>query len=617
MSENDHLILIGPPNSGKTTLFNWLTGYKRQVVNYPGSTVDVAFGSLKGVEGKVIDTPGLYHFFPSSPESETVQNLLKDSSKKGELKAVIVVLDATRLSRQLPLLFYLKSLNLPLVLALSMYDLQKKKARLDIDFLSRKLDLPVCPIEGLLGGGVSRLLETTCNLLKKPVVLKNLTLKAWKEDKWQSLLKESKDIADRALLSKGQGQDIGKNTKRADAWLLHPMFGFIFLSLILFSFFSGIFWLAAPFMDFVDQGFARLSSLVLKFGESNLLVDFLANGVVTGFGSFLIFAPQVFILFLGIYVLEDSGYLARAVSLVDGPFSKIGLSGRSLFPFLSGFACAIPAVLSAKSISSRTQRWVTIFVIPFMTCSARLPVYALFLSFLFYEESAWKPGIFMAVLYFLSLFIGVGAAGILNLFLKSETKSSSFLMELPLYRKPVLFNLLTGAWSRTKHFIVKAGPVIFLFSLLMWGAVNFPRSPDLDPSAQIENSYAGKLGQAIEPVFEHIGGDWRTGVSLLSAFVAREVFVSVLAVTLKNTNEENSSQMITAMKQARAPGGGPLFTKASVLALLVFFLFSLQCLSTTGVVYKETGSGFFAFIQLLVLNLMGYVGAVLTYQLML
>jgi ferrous iron transport protein B len=317
--------------------------------------------------------------------------------------------------------------------------------------------------------------------------------------------------------------------------------------------------------------------------------------------------------------LEDSGYLARAVTLVDGPFSYIGLSGRSLFPFLSGFACAIPATLSARSISSKRERWITIFVLPFMTCSARLPVYALLLSFLFYGDSAWKPGLLMSILYFLSLLLGILAAGILNVCLKSD-KKSSFFMELPLYRRPVLSNILSSSWSRTRHFIWKAGPVIFTFALIMWVATHFPRYSDVTPEEQIQKSYAGQFGQVIEPVFERMGGDWRVGVSLLSAFVAREVFVSVLAVTLKNTGSEakNSfhSSMVETMRMTEKPDGSPLFSRAGILALLVFFIFSLQCLSTTGIVYKETGSWKFAAVQLISLNFLAYVGAVVTYHLL-
>ena len=620
MSKSDYLLLVGPPNSGKTTLFNWITGYKRQTVNYPGSTVELSFGLVRkeNCSWKVVDTPGIYGFLSSSPEGDTTRNILKDSVKNKELKGLILVLDATRLKRQLPLVFQLKETGLPLILALSMYDIQKKESPFNLSLLSKELSLLVCPIEGLLGGGVPELLDTAKNYFEsKKLNLSSFSLSDndWSEKKQETYLEKAKKTVDKILIQKTKKQ-IGKKTRWLDSWLLHPIFGFGFLSLILFVFFSGIFWLAQPVMDFIDNGFGWGIETLLNWGEGHFLMDFLANGVLTSFGAFLVFVPQVFILFLGIYLLEDSGYLARAVSLVDGPFSRVGLSGKSLFPFLSGFACAIPATLSARAISSKRERWITIFVLPFMTCSARLPVYALLLGFLFYGESAWKPGLIMSLIYFLSLLLGVLAACLLNVFLKKGRKSS-FLIELPLYRRPVLSNVLASSWSRTKHFIRKAGPVIFSFALVMWIATHFPHYPDLQPEEQIQKSYAGKFGRVIEPVFKEIGGDWRVGVSLLSAFVAREVFVSVLAVTLKNTQsekaEEGKNSLVHTMKAAQFPDGKLLFSKASILALIVFFMISLQCLSTTGIVYRETGSWKFAATQLVTLNLLAYVASVITY----
>ncbi len=653
MSKSDYLILIGPPNSGKTTLFNWITGYKRQTVNYPGSTVDLSFGLVRQKKDlsswTLVDTPGVYSLSSPSSEGEVTKNLLKDSIKNKELRGIILVLDATRLKRQMSLVFQLKELGLPVILALSMYDIQKRESRFDLSALSKQLGIPVCPIEGLLGGGVFKLLDAASIHFKDtPIVFENSDFKGpstkrtgsqrkmrpdgykifslsstlvstWSEKKQEEYLKEAKKIVDKISIQKTK-EKIGEGTKKVDSWLLHPVFGFVFLSLILFTFFSGIFWIAQPLMHFIDSSFSWGADKILNLGENLFIWNFIANGVLTGFGAFLVFVPQVFILFLGLYLLEDSGYLARAVTLVDGPFSRVGLSGRSLFPFLSGFACAIPATLSARSISSKRERWITIFVLPFMTCSARLPVYALLLGFLFYESSAWKPGLIMSLIYLLSLLLGILASGILNICLKSDRRSS-FLMELPLYRRPVLLSVFASSWSRTKHFIRKAGPVIFTFTLIMWVTTHFPRYPDLRPEEQIQKSYAGQFGQMIEPVFKQMGGDWRVGVSLLSAFVAREVFVPVLAVTLKNTELDESakafqSPLTKTMQKARLADGRPLFSTAGILALLVFFMLSLQCLSTTGIVYKETGSWRFAAFQLISFNVLAYIGAVLSYILL-
>jgi len=694
MSKSDYLVLIGPPNSGKTTLFNWMTGYRRQTVNYPHSTVDLSFGLIRQnqCKWKLIDTPGIYNLFSNSPESKVTQNILKDSLNSEEFRGIIVVIDSTHLHRQLPLVFQLKEQGWPVIVALSMYDIQKKVSPFNIDLLSKHIEAPVYPIEGLLGGGVPELvslaqkqfankisishiktdqgksvIENSSKKINYATQTKKLQDKApiensseeihhtiqtktpsWSEKKQDVFLKKAKTIIDKISI-KNTKTKVGKTTKRLDKWLLHPLFGFGFLGLILFTFFSSIFWLAGPLMDTIDTIFSWAIEKTLSLGPNVLIMDFLANGVFTSFGAFFVFIPQVFILFLGIYILEDSGYLARAVTLVDGPFSRIGLSGKSLFPFLSGFACAIPATLSARSISSKRERWITIFVLPFMTCSARLPVYALLLSFLFYKDSAWKPGLIMALLYFLSLLLAIVAAGLLNFFMKTD-KRSSFLMELPLYRRPVLSSVFISSWARTKHFILKAGPVIFTFALIMWLATHLPYSTNMDAEQRVQNSYAGKLGKMIEPVFEQMGGDWRVGLSLISAFVAREVFVSVLAVTLKNTPqetdpiqgfsketqyanqtkkdqkkaliEESSEKTNTpyslaqTMREVKTKTGEPLFSTASVLALLVFFMISLQCLSTTGIVYKETGSWKLATSQLVSLNLIAYISAVTTYHLL-
>ena len=618
---------MGPPNSGKTTLFNWITGYKRQTVNYPGSTVELAFGSVQKslapvVQWKVVDTPGVYQLFSHSPEEEVTKTLLWDSLKKEELRGVIVVLDATRLARQLPLVFYLQSAGIPLLVVLSMYDIQKTSGAFNIPLLSKLVNAPVCPIEGLLGGGVRELMKTACSYFQKKPPFRKIKLLDWSEANHGELLNKAQAIVQKiSVSSPSSSATIGQKTRLLDKWLLHPVLGFGFLALILFVFFSGIFWLAQPMMNGIDMGFSWMADYILHLSwwgsKGKGIVDFFANGVLASFGAFFVFVPQVFILFLGICLLEDSGYLARAVSLVDGPLSRIGLSGKSLIPFLSGFACAIPATLATRGITSRREKWLTIFVIPLMACSARLPVYALLLSFLFYGDAAWKPGLFMSVLYFLSLFLAVVSAGILNLFADKKEKSL-FLMELPLYRRPALFSVLSVAWSRTRHFVWKAGPVIFIFALVMWTATHFPRYPDLPPQEQVRQSYAGQFGQWIEPAFQQMGADWRVGISLLSAFVAREVFVSVLAVVLKNTEgEEDLGALVETMRHAQfSHSDRPLFSTASVMALLVFFMISLQCLSTTGIVYRETLSWKFALTQLVSLNIIGYAGAVLTYYLL-
>ena len=623
MSEGDHIVLVGPPNSGKTTLFNWMTGLSRKTVNYPGSTVEVSTGSISkkkvGFDWCVTDTPGMYGFLASSPENQLTRRVLSDLTAQGKLRGVVLVLDSTRLSRQLPFVLHLRELGIPFVVALTMSDIKTGGSpRVNVKRLSHLIKAEVVSIEGLLGGGVLDLLKKARAVFDKKPPAGSLHFPKEGDflKKQEAFLKQSEKWVQQTQPPR-ESLKVGVKTRWVDSYLLHPVFGFCFLCSVLFAFFSSLFWLAAPLMDGVDGAFSLMVESVLKYGgEKNAWVDFLANGVLTGFGAFFVFVPQVYILFVGIDLLEDSGYLARAAALVDGPFSRVGLSGRALIPFLSGFACAIPATLSARTISSRRERWLVTFVLPLTTCSARLPVYVLLLSFLFYGSSSFQPGLVMALLYLLSLVLAVATSGVLNLFFKSDPRSS-FAMELPLYRVPVLSHVLFSAWCRTRHFILKAGPVIFLFALLMWGATHFPRSPGDSPYTQVEQSYAGRLGKLAEPVFEKMGGDWRVGVGLFSAFVAREVFVPVLAVTLKNTQSSGDAggSLIQSMRSATTgPRGKPLFSTASVMALLVFFMISLQCLSTTGVVYRETGSLLLASVQLVVFNVLAYGGAVATFQ---
>ena len=599
------IVLAGPPNSGKTTLFNWLTGYKARVVNYPGSTVDYCKGVLLkkyDLDFQVIDTPGIYSLFAKTPSEEIAQKILFNT----RIHTVIVTVDALRVYRQLPLALQLKECGFHVVVALTMSDLAPQLP--DREALSKKIGIEVYPIEGVLGKGVQELIEG----IKKHNKPSILTKKPKAFVKQEKFFKKTDEVVE-LFFQKPQRPHV---SQKVDRFLLHPVFGGISFFGIMMGVFSSIFWLSAPLMDMVDQGFSFLAEKTLMLGDS-LFIDFLSNGVLTSFAAVFVFVPQIFILFAGICILEDTGYLARSAGLVDGLFSKLGLSGRSFIPFLSGYACAIPACLAARNITSRVERLIVIAVIPLLTCSARLPVYSLLLSLFFYGESPWKQGFWMAVIYFASMGLAGGAAYLLSRWVQSP--QTPFVMELPLYRRPLVLGVFTSAWRRTKHYITGAGPLIFLFALLIWGASHFPRNLEWDESQQIENSYAGQFGKVIEPVFEWMGGDWRVGVSLISAFVAREVFVSTLAALFQITGEESDetlqSSLLKKMHKAQNKRGDPVFTPASITALIFFFMISLQCLSTTAIVKKETGSSLFAFSQLVVLNVSAYILCVVFYQL--
>ena len=343
--------------------------------------------------------------------------------------------------------------------------------------------------------------------------------------------------------------------------------------------------------------------------QAHLAVDFLGHGIFASLGSVLVFIPQIFILFFVIGFLESSGYLARAASLIDRPFSKLGLSGRSFVPILSGFACAVPAIMATRNISSTRDRLLTTFVIPLMTCSARLPVYSLLLSFLLQDQSAGLKGLWLAALYLGSLGIGAMAAAILNKTI-AKIKPGFFLMELPLYRWPKFSVLLRQALSRTRGYALKAGPVILVFAVLIWFGTTFPNSNATSAQEKLQTSYMAVAGHHLEPVLRPLGVDWRVGVGMLAAFAAREVFVSSLALMMNVSDSEGTQAgLLGAMKTAKMPDGTLVFTTASVLGLIGFFMIALQCMSTVSIVWRETGSLKFALAQLIGFNIMAYVVA--------
>lgn len=611
--------LVGAPNSGKTTLFNWLTGAHFKTVNYPGSTVDCLSGTTLPVYGErvaVIDTPGVYSLHPQAADEEVTFELLTGQNKFGNVSVVVAVIDATVLERQLYVVKQLQEAKFPIVVALTMSDLSAKAGlKINIEELSQSLGVPIVPIDGRLGGGVKELMRTVLSLNsgESPDVKIPST---WDPSRVEQEMKSVANLAER--VSKGSRETLANlmRLRRWDGIVLHPVWGLVVFGLVMAALFSSVFWLARPIMDLVDAGFAWLASHAVELFGGGAFGDFVGNGLIAGAGAVFVFVPQIFILFFGMYLLEDSGYLARAATLIDRPLQIIGLSGRSFVPLLSGFACAVPGVMAVRNLRSKREKMIATFIIPLMTCSARLPVYALLLYFLFKGEPAWKPGLALALLYFVSAILGGIAAALLNRMLKRE-KVSSFMLELPFYRKPQWRVVLRTALVKTRSYIVRAGPTIFGFLLILWVGTHFPKIEGTD-SQQLKGSVVGQIGKTIEPVFLPMGADWRTGVSLISAFVAREVFVSSLAVILNVTDNVKESQhsLLSHMAEAQREDGAPLFTAASVTSLIVFFLIALQCLSTTSIVWREMHSWKFAAMQLVILNVVAYVLAIATYQIL-
>jgi ferrous iron transport protein B len=621
-SEERVIALVGAPNSGKTTLYNWLTGSRFKTVNYPGATVEYSLGKLAphlGTGILAMDTPGTYSLHPKSADEVVTIKSIYENPEFGEATGIIVVLDGTQLSRHLQLALQVKETGFPMIVVITMADLLRREGiEIDMDYLRKILGCPVLQFDGLLAGG---LLEIVAEAQKVPLDSFPKRPRIWDFDELDLKMKECDRIATEALSHKTDSPEVRlkkivATTEKIDRLLLHPVLGLVMFMVIMGALFSSIFWLAAPFMDYVDQGFSFLNKVVGDLGPGTLWADFLANGVVSSFGAVLVFVPQIFILFFGIGLLESSGYLARAATLIDRPFSALGMSGRSFVPLLSGFACAVPAIIATRNISSSRDRWITSFVIPLMQCSARLPVYALLIAFLFHGESPIAAGLVFAALYLGSLFVGGLAAGVVNKFLP-HNDNSFFMMELPIYRKPKMRVLLRQSLTRTMNYVKRAGPMIFVFAVIIWVGTNFPNYNIENPHDKLEQSYAGQLGKVIEPVVSPMGVDWRVGVGLISAFAAREVFVSSLAVTfnIADDNEDTQQQSLLAqMSSAVNKSGEKVFTISSVIGLMIFFMIALQCMTTVAIQAKESGSIKMAVGQLVAFNVVAYVLVVVVVQ---
>ena len=624
MSQKQYAIaLVGSPNSGKTTLFNWLTGSKFKTVNYPGATIEYSIGQSQKRYGEsmpIMDTPGTYSLIPRSPDEVIAVQSIFAHKHLGICPLVVSVVDSTQFVRHLLVTQQLIKAGFRVVVALTMSDLVRSRGEtIDVKKLSEILGgVPVIEIDGKLGGGVAELVE---------ILQKNLDLNAkpkieslsWNDAETEASLHKASEMSDKIFRKNPQQRirDAKLETAKLDQVLLHPIYGLIIFFLVMSSMFTSIFWLAKPIMNWISDLFAIAGQRVLEQWPHSLWSGFISDGLLASMGSVLTFVPQIFILFIGIISFEDSGYLARAATLIDKPFSKIGLNGRSFVPILSAYACAVPAMMAARTINSMRERWITLFIIPLLSCSARLPVYSLLLSFLFQKEPAWKAGLALTLIYFASLGVSVIVAAVVNHFLKMQGQSL-FMLELPIYRMPSFKNVFHAAISRTLSYLKRAGPAIFCFALVMWTLTTFPKYELENRVDRLSSSYAASIGKSIEPLFTPIGGDWRTGVSLITAFAAREVFVSSLAVVMGVTesSDSDSSQdhgkatqqenLLSKMAEAKNSSGQPLFTLASVLGLMLFFMIALQCLSTSSVAVREAGLKF-AIFQLVIFNLIAYV----------
>ncbi|NRA03212.1 MAG: ferrous iron transporter B [Myxococcales bacterium] len=591
------LALLGSPNSGKTTLFNGLTGSRAKVGNYPGVTVERRESKLLlgRRRARLLDLPGTYSLSAASPDEEIATRVVTGNLPGEEPPdALVAVVDGTTLRRGLGLVAQVLALGRPTLLVVTMIDeIRARGGKLDLAALSRRLGIPVAGVVGHRGVGLDRLRR----LLEDP-------------ERWPQPAEPppADDPAERfawvdALFRQVVGAETPEDsrTQRIDRVLLHPVAGSLVFAAVMVFLFQSIFTWAVPAMDALDQGFSelgRLSRLVLPAG---LLTDLWADGILAGVGSVLVFLPQIVLLFTLIHFLEGVGYLGRAAFLVDRILGWVGLQGRCFVSLLSAYACAIPAIMSTRAIRSPRERLATILVSPFMTCSARLPVYTLLIAAFVPATTVWGPlglqGLVMLGLYLLGALTALGSAALLSSTLLRGSPSS-FMMELPPYRFPSVRVLAMLVWRSAAAFLKRAGTIILLASMVIWGLLSFPRAtpdPALDPAGQarvqLEGSVAGHLGRALEPAIAPLGYDWKIGVGLIASLAAREIFVSTLAQIYAVSDPEDYDGLRNALHRERdAATGRPVYSLATALSLLVFFVFALQCTSTIAIMGRETGS---------------------------
>jgi ferrous iron transport protein B len=647
--------LIGPPNSGKTTIFNYLSGQNYRTVNYPGATVEYSTSDfLKSfdIDAKLLDSPGIISLSPKSPDEKVTVDSFFNHPEFGIADLVLVTVDASQLSRHLFLAEQIIRSGYNIIVVLTMCDILNSKGfDIDIDKLKTELGFDVIKLDGRDGNGLEELVMCIKTNLEKSND-RIITKRDFNEKDLLDIFTITGKIEQEVLFSHSDAvPDVCKanlqlnvisdsklrnkpdeKTLRYDKIFLHKYWGIVIFIVIVALTFTSIFWLSTPLMNLIDIAFSYLSESAENLFGNTILADFISNGLISGTGSVLVFLPQILILFFILGILEDTGYLARGAMLVDKPLSKIGLNGRSFVPMLSGFACAIPAIMAARTIQNKKERLLTIFIVPLLSCSARLPVYSLLVAFLF-PENAFYSGIVLAAIYMFSIISSVIVSGIVNRFLPkivNVNDKTSFIMELPAYRMPKFKFVLKNTFVNANQYLKKAGPIIVIFSTVLWFLTYFPNTKpeikDFDKynteelsqkinSERISTSYASNLGKILEPIMKPIGMDWRIGVSLIATFTAREVFVSSLALILKVTDSDEDLQksIISEMNRAKIDStGNKMFTTSTTIGLIVFFVFALQCISTIAIIKKETGGWRIPIIQVIVFTSVAYLFTFLT-----
>jgi ferrous iron transport protein B len=698
-----NIALIGNPNSGKSSLFNLLTGLRQKVGNFPGVTVEKKEGGFTLPNKQdciVLDLPGTYSLYPRRSDEWVSYKQLMTPEKGESIDLAVVVVDASNLRRNLLYVSQVIDLKIPVVVALTMVDLAKKRGiKIDVDCLSREMQVPVVLVNARTGKGIEQLKSTVAQMLNIEVTgqdffpIEDLAKEAIGEmrdliptlgnygaihhlinhesfelgseiqEKIETIEEKYKfnhtkiqaeDIQLRyqkirqVMLKSVEEESIEKRklfSEQLDHFFLHRTWGYLIMGVVLFILFQSVFWVAEYPMNLIESGVGMLGGWLGSVLPSGWIADIVVNGILAGLGGILVFVPQIMILFGLITLLEDTGYMARISFLSDRIMRRVGLNGKSVMPMIGGFACAVPAIMSARNIENKKERLLTIMVTPFMSCSARLPVFTILASMVVPDKNILGifslQGLVLMGLYVLGIVIALLVSYVMNLFIKIKEKSF-FILELPVYRQPRWKNILYTMVEKAKVFVFDAGKVIMIISLVLWAfssfgptekrkkieenyailikndPVNESRYQAEKSSALLENSYAGIMGRSIEPVIRPLGYDWKIGIALITSFAAREVFVGTMA-TLYSVGEnadENSETLRNKMNAAKRADGTQVYTTATGYSLLIFYLLAMQCMSTLAVVKRETGSWKWPIIQLIYMTGLAYLLSFIAYQLL-
>ncbi|MBX7169342.1 MAG: ferrous iron transport protein B [Pyrinomonadaceae bacterium] len=635
------IALAGNPNAGKTTLFNALTGLRQKVANYSGVTVERKEGvwNFENQAARLIDLPGLYSLEATSLDEQIARDVLTGKVTGLPIPDVIIaVVDATNLERNLYLVTQILEYKIPLVVALTMIDeFEREEHEINTSKFSKMLGVPVIAVTASKNRGIDELTQKVSELIQiKPEI--DFELETDSSHSENAKIFARYNFISNIVQETVKHKDLEKHrfSEKIDRVLTHKVFGLIILVAILLLVFQTIFsWATVP-MDLLEHGFGAIGDLVKANMPEGLLTDLIVDGIIAGVGGVLVFLPQILLLFLFISILEDTGYMARAAFLMDRLMSRVGLHGKAFLPLMSSFACAIPGIMATRTIENPKDRLATILIAPFMSCSARLPVYALMIATFFAGQTVFGFISVGAILMLGMYSLGIVTAIIVAFILKKTLLKSPpppFVMELPPYRLPNLRNVFQNMLTRAWLFVKRAGTVILAISIILWGLMNFPRAGNVyvntpnsqnlaeeqqsfQQSEQLKNSFAGKIGHFIEPAIKPLGFDWKIGVALIASFAAREVLVSTLGIIYngeKDANEE-SETLKNAILDAKNPDGTPVWTPLTALTLMVFFVLAMQCMSTIAVVRRESNSWAWTLFMVGYMTALAYVAAFITYQ---